>query len=144
MSKIKILCGVVLVFLLLLFGVVGVIYNYRVGDTSKVKIVIDENSVFSKEDTDDAIKVIFDEFKKYPARMEILNYDEKRYEYLVDEYRLKYNSKEVIVFYSDFVTYSMKSVSKFLDFSPNQRYSDWIWILTRNEGEDWILREWGY
>lgn len=144
MSKIKIFGGVVLVFLLLLFGVVGVICNYRVGDTSKVKIVIDENSVFSKEDTDDAIKVIFDEFKKYPARMEILNYDEKRYEYLVDEYRLKYNSKEVIVFYSDFVTYSMKSVSKFLDFSPNQRYSDWIWILTRNEGEDWILREWGY
>lgn len=144
MSKIKILGGVVLVFLLLLFGVVGVICNYRVGDTSKVKIVIDENSVFSKEDTDDAIKVIFDEFKKYPSRMEILNYDEKRYEYLVDEYRLKYNSKEVIVFYSDFVTYSMKSVSKFLDFSPNQRYSDWIWILTRNEGEDWILREWGY
>lgn len=144
MSKIKVFGVTILLFLLVLFGVIGVIYNNREGDTSKLKIVIDENSVFSKEDTDEAVKVIFDEFKKYPARMEILNYDEKRYEYLVDDYRLKYNSKEVIVFYSDFVTYSMKSVSKFLDFSPNQRYSDWIWILTRNEGEDWVLREWGY
>lgn len=144
MSKIKVFGVTILLFLLVLLGVIGVIYNNREGDTSKVKIVIDDNSVFSKEDTDEAVKVIFDEFKKYPARMEIINYDEKRYEYLVDDYRLKYNSKEVIVFYSDFVTYSMKSVSKFLDFSPSQRYSDWIWILTRNEGEDWVLREWGY
>ena len=144
MSKKKYLIIFVLMNLLMSLGILGFKHFNREGDTSNVKTIIDEDSMYSKEDIDEATSVIFNEFKKYPAKMESLSYDEKKCEFLVDEYKDKYNAKEVIVFYSDFVTYSNKSATKFLNLDLNQRYSDWIWILTRNDDENWTLREWGY
>jgi len=140
MSKLKFVMVIVFMVLLVILGCIGYLYYGREGDTSGVKLLADSSSVYSRDDIDKAAKVIFEEFKKYPARMEKIFYDEKMSIHLSKEYDVS----DVIVLYSDFTTYSNKSASRFMDFSQSQRYSDWIWILTRDDGEDWVLRDWGY
>ena len=96
MSKKKYLIIFVLMTLLMSLGILGFKHFNREGDTSNVKTIIDEDSMYSKEDIDEATSVIFNEFKKYPAKMESLSYDEKKCEFLVDEYKDKYNEVQAL------------------------------------------------
>lgn len=136
---------IVILIVLIIFGSVHAIKQYKkTGDVSNVKLYLDNSNIFSEEDINSAINVIYEDFKNhYPATLESLTYDEKKCKYMEDYYKKEYNASEVIVFYTDFTTYSGYA-SKVNNFNENQRYSDWVWILTRDDSEEWVLREWGY
>lgn len=144
MNKKRVIIIIVLVVVVLFGGVTIVKHFKKSGDVSNVELLLDDSTMFSRKDIMSAIDVIYENFKSnYPATMEKLTYDEKKCSFMINRYKKEYASDDVIVFYTDFTTYGGKApVTN--GFNAKQRYSDWVWILTRNKGEEWVLREWGY
>lgn len=58
-----------------------------------------------------------------------------------DELAAQYGADRAIVFTS---TFDVDDSGGDGSLNPNSTYGSWMWILTQNDGEPWVLRDWGY
>jgi hypothetical protein len=115
-----------------------------------VEIMIGYSEKFNLGEIENAINAVLNKFKDFIG-CELLElwYDEKHSESLVESYMRSVrgrvngvNKENVIVLLSNFKT-SKSSIC--CGFNPNSTYTDWQWILIRNNNTDnWIVDAWGY
>ncbi len=125
---------------LLLIGFTGC---KNMGNVTNVKIKEVDSEIYSKEDIEDAIQVIINDFKDNwgGCTLNEIYYigDERNHDFI--EWATKNNKEEVIVLTSRF---TVGSYAKDKSLNLNSEYTNWNWILVRNKNESWQHIDHGY
>ncbi|MBE6922371.1 MAG: hypothetical protein E7465_04215 [Ruminococcaceae bacterium] len=134
MKKWMILCISLLAFFLTACG--G-------GNASEVQVITGESALFTEAEIEDAMETAMNYFRKEfdGCTMTKIEYIESKSEPAAREWAQQYGADEAIVLYSVF---DVDASGGDGSLNPNSTYSNWQWVLTRNQGEDWVLRTWGY
>lgn len=110
-----------------------------------VKILIGDSQIFSKEEINDAVNVVLENFN-FPASLNEILYDEERSLSDIKWYVDNYNTDEIIVLFSNFTTYSSTNIVFFMSglLVQNDKYTDYSWILVCSNDESRKLITQGY
>lgn len=113
------------------------------GAASEVQVITGESEVFTEREIENAMEAAMNHFRKEfdGCTMTKIEYDEKKTSEAAVEWAQQYGADEAIVLYSSF---DVDASGGDGSLNPNSTYNNWQWILTRNEGEKWVLRTWGY
>lgn len=113
------------------------------GDASQVQVLTGESELFTEGEIEDAMEVAMNYFRKEfdGCTMTKIEYIESKSQPAAREWARQYGAEEAIVLYSSF---DVDASGGDGSLNPNSTYNNWQWILTRNEGENWVLRTWGY
>lgn len=102
------------------------------------------STLYSQQDISDAIDVVKSDFKQNNSGFTL-----KKLYYAGDETSQSYqewadrnNADEVLVLRSAFYTDSDGGSDK--SFEPDTEYTDWNWILVRNDGGKWAIADQGF
>ena len=118
-------------------------HSFEDGDVSNVEINPMESEIYSNEEINSAINVIFERFKEIYNGCSLLKIeyigDEKNDEYI--DWAERNNKSEVIVFISDFKVAPNAGDG---GLNPDSEYKGYSWILVRNENENWTYADCGY
>ena len=111
------------------------------GDITNTEKIRVESNIYSEDDLNEGIEVVFKYFKKEYKGCELLNIkyvgDDKN---TYDDWAIRNNKEESIAFISDFIVHDNSKVQ----YLNEDKYTNWNWILVRNKGENWILVDNGY
>jgi len=131
----KILCLICLL-ILLLTGCGG-------GNASQVQLTTGASEIYTQKEIEDAMEIAMNHFRKEfdGCTMTKIEYAENQSLAAATEWALQFGAEECIILYSSF---DVDASGGDGSFTPNSTYSNWQWILTRNSGEKWVLRTWGY
>ena len=125
-------------FLVIFISVIMVLGFSGCGITFAARKVSDRSEIYSKEDIEEAMDVVFDEFSDFEGAVLLkLEYDEDFSNRQMKLNTEQYDSDEAIVLRSKFFT-MVKTEGKKWDVMK------WDWILVRNEGENWEFKSCGY
>ena len=140
----KIVMIIAISILLLVIGA-EVYLHSNDGITKDVYISDIDSEVYTEEDYNEAISIVFRYFAKNYKGCEMIGI-----RYLGDDklHRMKdwekiYGVDEAIILGSAFTTGNADKL-KDHSFNENTLYSDWNWILVRNKGEKWMLKDVGF
>ena len=113
------------------------------GNASEVQVITGESALFTEGEIEDAMETAMNYFRKEfdGCTMTKIEYIESKSEPAAREWAQQYGADEAIVLYSVF---DVDASGGDGSLNPNSTYSNWQWVLTRNQGEDWVLRTWGY
>ena len=120
------------------------------GNTDNVEVVLGYSAKFSKSEIESAVEAVLEKFKDFEGCNLIKTwYNEGMSDIEVDSYlaggRGSVNGakkENVIVLYSDFYVDSSGGDGS---FTPSVIYTDWNWILIRdNDYDNWRIDDWGY
>lgn len=113
------------------------------GNASEVQVITGKSALFTEGEIEDAMEAAMNHFRKEfdGCTMTKIEYIESKSEPAAREWAQQYGADEAIVLYSVF---DVDASGGDGSLNPNSTYSNWQWILTRNKGEDWVLRTWGY
>ena len=105
--------------------------------------VLCESELFEEEDIQTAMDAVIVNFK---LDFKGCKLTEVRYEEEINlrdgaQWAEQYGADEAIVLLS---TFEVGKSGGDGSFNPNSTYTNWQWILTRNEGERWEIRTSGY
>lgn len=129
------LCG------LMVLGIVGCHING--GNVANVEIKEVDSNIYSKEDIENAINTIIEEFDKNwsGCTLKEIYYSGDEYSLVHQDWADRNNKEETIVLLSKF---DVDSSGGDGSLNPNSTYDDWNWILVRNKGEKWVHVDHGY
>jgi len=113
--------------------------NSNPSNVSHATVTIHESKIYQKKEIESAIEKVFEKFKDFPATLEEIWYQDASF----DSWAKNYGKEEAIVLYSNFTTYA-DAESQNQGLLSNEKYEKWMWVLTRNKGEDWELKTWGW
>lgn len=139
---IAVIALVVLTIALALLGVIN--YSAVLGETFSTSInMSSENPKYSEDEVQNAMKIVINEFKHSftGCSLQTLDYDEDHSNYESPEWAVRYGADEAIVLVSSFVTGPEGGDGS---LNPNNNYTNWKWVLTRNGNGPWELQTWGY
>ena len=113
------------------------------GNASEVQVITGESEIFTEREIEDAMEVAMNHFRREfdGCTMTKIEYNESQSRGAAAEWAQYYGADEGIVLYSSFDVAASGGDGS---FNPNSTYSNWQWVLTRNKGENWVLRTWGY
>ena len=118
------------------------------GQKNNDDVVIDYGSseIYTKEDMDEAIELIREQFKSFEGcELHSIRYgsddcnSEENIKWM-NEHEEGQNFTQCIMFYSDFHS----PVEGGDGWEPDYEYKDWNWYLARTDGGEWHLLDWGY
>ena len=125
-------------FLVLIIAVIVVFSFSGCGITFIARKVSDKSERFSKEEIEEAMDIVFEEFSGFEGAILFkLEYDEEFSDKQMRFNTKQYDADEAIVLRSKFLS-TVKAEGKRLDIVK------WDWILVRNEGENWEFKSCGY
>lgn len=129
-------------FCILLMFVLIIAVGCSRGEVDDVQITIGESEFYSNAELRAAANEILHQFSKGfdGCTLKELNYDEEESLKQADEWKKQYEAEEAIVFSSRF------TVSPFYKngpLSPGDTHY-YSWVLVRNKGGNWNLKDWGY
>lgn len=108
--------------------------------TEKTVIDYGESESYSQEDREKAVELIKNEIGNWESVSKLYNI-----RYAGDDTSNEekgYNGySEVMVFLSDFKSARGANAGGFIE---NSKYTDWTWILGKNDNGQWELLTWGY
>lgn len=112
------------------------------GDIRPVRREIGDSRQFTAEEIESAMQVAERHFKKEFEGCTLfeITYDEDYSDKRAPGWAEIYGAEECIVLVSRFWAGKNSKAC----FNPESYYDNWQWILTRNPGETWTLRTWGY
>ena len=113
------------------------------GTASEVQVITGESEIFTEREVENAMEAAMNYFRKEfdGCTMTKIEYIESMSQPAALEWAQQYGAEEAIVLYSSF---DVDASGCDGSLNPNSTYSNWQWILTRDEGENWVLRTWGY
>jgi len=131
----KILCWICLLTLLLT-GCGG-------GNASQVQVSTRESELYSQKEIEAAMETAMKHFRREfdGCTMTKIEYIEEKSLGAAEAWAQQYGAAQAIVLYSSF---DVDNSGGDGSFTPNSTYRNWQWVLTRNPGESWVLRTWGY
>lgn len=119
-------------------------------NTSQASITIGASSKFTQEDISSAVQQVQQKFKDFEGcKLTKLWYDEEKSNHFIEGY-LQHGkgatngvtASNVVVLLSDF---DVDSSGGDGSLNPNSTYTDWNWILIRdNSDQPWRVDDWGY
>ena len=123
-------------------------------DLARIKNVIDDeykerviklfndSNMYSQNEIDDAIKVIVDEFQGWKGcTLTSIYYGGDELSKAHQEWADRNDADEVIVLLSSF---DVDESGGDGSLNPNSTYDDWMWILVRKNGGQWMHIDHGY
>ncbi len=139
----------ILIFVICICGLVGC--NNKSKNT--VKIDYGNSEIYTKQDMDEAIKLIENKFNTWKGcELHSISYtsDEKCntpdniawMESLAKANDIPGDFTQCIMFESDY--HSPKNAEDAGGWNPDYEYTDWEWWLARSENGEWKLLTWGY
>ena len=136
MKKLTAFMSSLLLIALILTGCFG-------GDVSGVKRIVGDSEIYGGGEIRMAMEKVITLFDREfdGCTLLELEYSEAISGKSGPEWAQQYGADEAIVLYSVF---DVDASGGDGSLNPNSTYSNWQWILTRNEGKDWVLRTWGY
>ena len=104
--------------------------------------ITEGDTYYSNEDIQAAVDTVEKEFKKdFPGcTMTALRYTALSGKDSNTEWATQYNAEEAMVLYSDF---DVDSSGGDGSLDPNSTYTDWSWVLVRENGGAWKIATWG-
>ena len=104
--------------------------------------ITEGDTYYSNEDIQAAVDTVEKEFKKdFPGcTMTSLRYTAISGKDSNTEWATQYNAEEAMVLYSDF---DVDSSGGDGSLGPNSTYTDWSWVLVRENGGAWKIATWG-
>ena len=113
------------------------------GNASEVQVITGESALFSEREIEQSMEVAMNHFRREfdGCTMTKIVYIESWSQAAAAEWAQQYGADEGIILYSSF---DVDASGGDGSFTPNSTYSNWQWILTRDQGGDWVLRTWGY
>ena len=113
------------------------------GNASEVQVITGESVLFTEGEIENAMEVAMNHFRREfdGCTMTKIEYNESQSQEAAAEWAQHYGADEGIVLYSSF---DVDASGGDGSLNPNSTYSNWQWVLTRNAGENWVLRTWGY
>lgn len=113
------------------------------GNASGVQIITGESEIFTQQEIEESMEVAMNYFRKEfdGCTMTQIQYDEARSAAAAQEWARQYGADEGIVLYSSF---DVDASGGDGSLNPNSTYNNWQWVLTRDAGDEWVLRTWGY
>lgn len=113
------------------------------GNASQVQVSTGESEIFTQGEIENAMEAAMNYFRKEfdGCTMTKIEYIESKSRSAAMEWAQQYGAEEAIVLYSSF---DVDSSGGDGSLNPNSTYNNWQWILTRDEGGNWVLRTWGY
>lgn len=130
-----------LLILLLLFAVCGFL---AVSDNTRgAEIELEGSEIYTEAELRAAANVVLRRFRHFPARLERLWYDEERCIKEREYFSAQYDAEDVLVLMSDFTANKGKTTHN-SGFEPGRQYTNWTWVLVRNDGGAWQLKTYGY
>lgn len=127
-------------------GILAALVDPSCGNVKSVERIARATDLYSKGDIDDAFNAVESEFASgfKGCTLDELRYDDEAESKFLDE-MLVHGQKgkgDLIVVLSEFTT-DWRAADE--GFSPNDRYEDWQWILTRpSQDAPWKVVDWGY
>ncbi len=125
------------------FLLIGLAGCKNMGNVTNVKIKEVGSEIYSKEEIEDAIHIIINDFKENweGCTLNEIYYigDERNYDFI--EWATRNNKEEVIVLTSHF---TVSSYAKDKSLNLNSEYTNWNWILIRDKNESWQHIDHGY
>lgn len=110
-----------------------------------VQINIASSSLYTKSEIQSAIDICVDYFNENfeGCVLTEISYDDEFCIKEKDKWAVQYEADEAIVLTS---TFDVDENGGDGSFNPNDKYTDWQWILTRSnsDGAEWVLQTWGY
>jgi hypothetical protein len=142
----------IIVSVFLILAVLSIVFYTQGGKTNHVTVSIDKSDKFTKEEINDAINTVKRKFRGSGfdgCEMTKLWYSEKESNKMIEGYlnggggsKNAIKRENVIVLLSNF---DVDSSGVKQGFNPNSTYTDWNWILVRNNKTDnWRVKDWGY
>ena len=112
------------------------------GNIRNVQKIFGQTEQYAKEDIESAMDVALDyfAFEFEGCTMITIQYDPVKDD-AANAWAQQYGADQAIILLSSFEVGASGGDGS---LNPNSTYSNWQWILTRNEGEKWTLRTWGY
>lgn len=136
--------------LLLIIVLITIVIYSQYGKVTNVQVSIEDSMKFSEEEINEAVIAVKRKFKDFQgSELTELWYSENKSNELTNEY-MNYGKgssngiteENVIVLLSNFEVNSRGGDGS---FEPNSTYSDWKWILVRdNDSDNWRVDDWGY
>lgn len=113
------------------------------GDIAHVQVEIGASAFFTREEIEDAMDVALGYFDREfeGCTMTEMVYDESLSWVPSIRWAEQYGAEEAIILLSVFRVAESGADGS---LNPGDTYTGWQWILTRNEGEEWVLCTWGY
>lgn len=113
----------------------------KLADGMQVKIA-EGSSGYSTEDIQAAVDVVEKTFKRdFPGcTMTALRYAPDSGKEANEAWAEQYDAEEAMVLYSDF---DVDSSGGDGSLDPNSTYTDWSWVLVRENGGAWKIATWG-
>ena len=113
------------------------------GNTDHVQRNIGSSQIYTEEEILEIMGIVENFFEKEFAGCTLteLTYDEERSNLSCDEWADTYQAKQAIIFYS---TFQVDASGGDGSLNPNSTYTNWNWILTKDNSNKWTLKTWGY
>ncbi len=131
--------------LFLLFGLLlsSLIGCQKVGNITSVNLDPGSSVSYTQEEIKAAMNTVTAYFQQNFSGCTLtkLWYAENQVLAAEAEWASQYRAEQAIVLLSDFTTDAQGGDGS---LNPNQTYTNWQWILVRNNGENWQLKDWGY
>lgn len=131
--------------LLILIALAGMFYQRLNGggDVSRVQRIIGESSLYSQAEIEQMMDTVESAFRREfkGCTLTELEYDEEFSSKQSGDWAEQCQADEAAVLTSSF---DVDGSGGDGSLNPNSTYSRWLWVLTRDEGEAWQLRTWGY
>ena len=122
---------------------IGITGCKNMGNVTNVKIKEVSSEIYSKEEIENAIHIIINDFKDDwgGCTLNEIYYigDIKNNDFI--DWARRNNKEEVIVLTSSF---TVSSYAKDKSLNLNSEYNNWNWILIRNKNESWQHIDHGY
>ena len=113
------------------------------GKTQGYTVVVPYDAHYSETEIRAAMREAVDYFEREFDGCTLLSicYDEAKVRDDEPEWAAQYDADEAIVLLSSFHVDGSGGDGS---FNANSDYTDWQWVLVRNDGGSWQLKTWGY
>ena len=137
----------IIVIILVTLGIYSVgnayILKHNRGDVHEAQRSMADSTVYNENDIVSAMDFVQNHFflTFRGCKLTALWYPGDETIAQAEEWAAKYDADQAIVLVSNF---DVDSSGGDGSLNPDSTYANWKWILTRDEGEDWVLETWGY
>lgn len=108
-----------------------------------VKVTTQDSSIYTKEDIQSAVNVVKKYFRKNfkGCTLNQITYNDTDSLEQINNYMPEDSTNESIALFAEFTTDSKGCDGS---LNPNETYENYLWVLSRAEGEEWRIINYGY
>lgn len=133
----------IFISLLIYFALFGFMHDIVLNNSRNAVIELSESQIYTDEELKMATHIVKEKFRSFPAKLEKIWYDEEKSAADAEYFKNQYSVDEVLILYSNFWVKDNKRALN-SGFETGMRYTNWMWVMVRNDSGRWELKTYGY